>query len=218
MADPSAEWQPPQEFDEYRLLKPLGRGRTGHVWLAQDTLLDRTVAVKFIPAPDATWLSRFLVEARAAARVQHPNVASLYRVGQVGEHAYLVSEHVRGVSLDHVPLPLPPDRVLDLAEALARGLAAAHRGGVLHRDIKPGNAVLDEKGEAKLVDFGLARIVDAGEGGDTVPAGSPVGTPYFIAPELWARQPPRCGPTRGRWERSSTSWRRAAARGATCRS
>ena len=186
------EWSPPPEFDEYRILRLLGRGRTGQVYLAQDTLLDRTVAVKFIPAPDSEQLARFLVEARAAARVQHPNVATLYRVGQVQDRAYLVSEFVRGESLDRVRGPLPTERVLDIAADLARGLSAAHRGGVLHRDIKPGNAVQAESGDVKLVDFGLARILDARdqEGpAQPSPARAPVGTPYFIAPEIWRGDP-----------------------------
>ncbi|HLL55344.1 MAG TPA: serine/threonine-protein kinase, partial [Myxococcaceae bacterium] len=154
-------WKPPEEFDEYRLIRPLGRGGNGQVFLAHDTLLERAVAVKFIPALDASALARFLNEARAAARVQHPNVVTLYRVGQLDERAYLVSEYTRGVSLDRVKKPLPWRKVLELALKLTRGLAAAHRRGVLHRDIKPGNAILTETGEVKLLDFGLAKLFDA---------------------------------------------------------
>ncbi|NMO19710.1 SUMF1/EgtB/PvdO family nonheme iron enzyme [Pyxidicoccus fallax] len=153
-------WTPPQEFDEYRLVRPIGRGRTGRVYLAHDTLLERPVAVKFIPALGPNALARFLVEARAAARIQHPNVVTLYRVGQLEEQPYLVSEFIRGVSLDRLSKPQPWERVLGMGRDLARGLSAAHRRGVLHRDIKPGNAVLTESGEVKLLDFGLAKLLD----------------------------------------------------------
>jgi formylglycine-generating enzyme required for sulfatase activity len=191
--------EPPGEFDEYRLIRSIGRGRTGKVYLAHDTLLDRPVAVKFIPAQDSVWLSRFLVEARAAARIQHPNVVTLYRVGQVADQAYLVSEYIRGTSLDRVPRPVDWRRVLEIGLDLARGLSAAHRCGVLHRDIKPGNAVLAETGEVKLLDFGLAKLTD--DPAMPKPAtvaevpkldqsagsltGNLIGTPYFIAPEVW---------------------------------
>ncbi|MFY0562901.1 protein kinase domain-containing protein [Archangium lansingense] len=173
----SPDWQPPGEFDEYRILRPLGRGRTGRVYLAHDTLLERTVAVKFIPALDDEALSRFLIEARAAARLQHPNVATLYRAGQFEDLPYLVSEYIRGISLDRLPRPQPWQRVLDIAIGLTRGLAAAHRRNVLHRDIKPANAILDESGQVKLLDFGLAKLLDAppeppGESSDTPPGES----------------------------------------------
>ncbi|MBJ6760294.1 SUMF1/EgtB/PvdO family nonheme iron enzyme [Myxococcaceae bacterium JPH2] len=156
----SDTWTPPKEFDEYRLVRPIGRGRTGRVYLAQDTLLERPVAVKFIPALGTNALSRFLVEARAAARIQHPNVVTLYRVGQLENQPYLVSEFIRGVSLDQLPRPVPWERALAMGRDLARGLGAAHHRGVLHRDIKPGNAVLTEGGEVKLLDFGLAKLLD----------------------------------------------------------
>jgi formylglycine-generating enzyme required for sulfatase activity len=184
-------WTPPEEFDEYRILKPIGSGSGGRVYLAHDTLLDRLVAIKFIPARDADALSRFLVEARACARIQHPNVASLYRVGDADGCAYLVSEFVKGKTLNELSPPIEWRRALELALGLARGLAAAHRRGVLHRDLKPANAVLAEDGDAKLVDFGLARLVRAGSGealplpAAQIAAGTLVGTPYFMPPEAW---------------------------------
>ncbi len=155
-------WTPPEAFDEYRLVRLIGHGTTGHVYLAHDTLLDRPVAVKFVRALGSGALSRFLVEARAAARLQHPNVVTLYRVGQLENHPYLISEFVRGTSLDRLPRPMPWERVLALGRELARGLGAAHRRGVLHRDIKPANALLTETGEVKLLDFGLAKLLDPG--------------------------------------------------------
>jgi formylglycine-generating enzyme required for sulfatase activity len=205
------DWRPPSEVDEYRLLRPLGQGRTGHVYLAHDTLLERTVAVKFIPVLDPEALPRFLIEARAAARIQHPNVATLYRAGQFQGHPYLVSEYIRGTSLDRLPRPQPWQRVLEIGVGLARGLAAAHRRHVLHRDIKPGNAILEESGTVKLLDFGLAKLLDAsvdppsasddsreelpeetpppGLELPSLPRGTLVGTPYFMSPEAWAREP-----------------------------
>jgi serine/threonine protein kinase/formylglycine-generating enzyme required for sulfatase activity len=154
--------EPPREFEEYRLLRPLGRGAMGQVFLAQDTLLERLVAVKFIatPAgrlPDAAARARFFQEARAIARLQHPNVVAIHRVGEVRGQPYLVSELVRGEPLDHLVHPVDGRQVLRLGVGLARGLAAAHRCGVLHRDIKPANAILSEDGEVKLLDFGLAE-------------------------------------------------------------
>ena len=155
------DWVPPERFDEYRLVKRLGRGSMGQVWLAQDTVLDRLVAVKFIselPEHDAI-RQRFLTEARAAARVQHRNIIAIYRIGEIGPRPYLISEYVRGDSLDRMARPVGWPRLLDIAVGLARGLAAAHQRGVLHRDLKPANAILSETGEVKLLDFGLAKLV-----------------------------------------------------------
>lgn len=153
------------------------------------------VAVKFVPAPDESALARFLVEARAAARVQHPNVVTLYRVGELDGRPFLVSEHATGASLDTVPKPVPRDRVLEIGLGLARGLGAAHRNGVLHRDLKPGNVIVGEDGVVKLLDFGLARLDRAttqGDDGATDEAEenrSPVGTPHYMAPEAWQGDP-----------------------------
>jgi len=186
---PPDAWTPPEEFDEYRLVRPIGRGRTGRVFLAHDTLLERPVAVKFIPALGPNALARFLVEARAAARIQHPNVVTLYRVGQLEEQPYLVSEFIRGVSLDRLSKPQPWERVLSMGRDLARGLSAAHRRGVLHRDIKPGNAVLTEAGEVKLLDFGLAKLLD--EAAEPTEAGA---RPEAVPPKLPEDLDPEASP------------------------
>jgi len=158
-----ARWAPPEMVDEYRLVRPLGRGGMGQVYVAHDTLLDRPVAIKFIASIDPGLIERerFLVEARAIARLQHPNVVAIHRVGATGERPYLVYELIRGQSLDQIAVPLEGRHALRLAIGLARGLAAAHRRSVLHRDIKPGNAMLADDGEVKLLDFGLAKLLDA---------------------------------------------------------
>ena len=200
----------------------------GQVFLARDVLLDRHVALKFISSEfSENARQRFIVEARAFARLQHPNVVSLFRVGEVQGRPYLVSEFIRGEGLDRVPRPVPWREVLRIGEGIARALAAAHRRGVLHRDIKPANVILSEEGEVKLLDFGLAKLLDPSEvvrmvdsasapgregavspDGPTLdrpiefnaddvplaevvrtPAGALLGTPGYIAPEVWVGEP-----------------------------
>lgn len=159
-------WSPPAQFEEYRLSQLVGRGRMGQVYLAYDTVLARNVAVKFVSAvvPSPAARERFLTEARAAARIQHPNVVSVYRVGEHDGRPYLISEFIRGQTLDKLQKPLAWQRVLEIGMELARGLAAAHRGGVLHRDLKPQNAIIAPDGHVKLLDFGLAKLdVENGE-------------------------------------------------------
>jgi len=158
-----AEWTPPEEFDEYRIIRQLGRGSMGSVYLARDVVLDRPVAMKFLGAlrPDPAERERFLVEARAVARIHHPNVMSIFRVGEVKGRLYLVTEYVRGENLADLELPLPWAKVLEIGIGLARALGAAHRQGVLHRDIKLSNAVIEEGAQVKLLDFGLAKLVDS---------------------------------------------------------
>ena len=189
--EPGAPWTPPDVFDEFRIERLLGRGGMGLVYLAHDTSLDRRVAVKFIAAPQPAPPLRayFETEARAIARLHHPHVVSVFRVGEVDGHPYIVSEYVVGQSLAELPLPVPWSRVLTLGIGLARGLAAAHRQGVLHRDLKPSNALLSETGEVKLVDFGLAERFDASAPPPPSGTGPLVGTRPYLAPELLARAP-----------------------------
>ncbi|MCA9636439.1 MAG: serine/threonine protein kinase, partial [Myxococcales bacterium] len=155
------DWSPPEEFDEYRLVRPLGRGSMGQVFLAQDRVLDRPVAIKFISSLTASEneRERFLVEARAAARLHHPNIMAIYRVGELEGNPYLVCEYIHGKSLSELDLPLSWQQVHKLAIGLARGLANAHRHGVLHRDIKLANVMVDDNGEVKILDFSLAKLI-----------------------------------------------------------
>jgi serine/threonine protein kinase len=163
--------------DEYRIARLLGRGAMGRVYLGHDTLLDRPVAIKFIVAePSRAVRERFLIEARAVARLHHPNVVAIYRVGEVLGRPYLVSEFVAGRSLADVPKPVPVEQALRIGLGLARGLAAAHKSGVLHRDIKPANVILADGGEAKLLDFGLAKLTES------APAQPPPAQPLQVSP------------------------------------
>jgi len=160
-------WVPPPSFDGYELGPLLGEGGMGQVFLARDVLLDRHVAIKFIATEIAEQArQRFAVEARAIARLQHPNVVAIYRVGEVEGRPYLVSEFVRGQSLDRTPRPAPWREALRIGQDLARALAAAHRRGVVHRDIKPANVIVSEEGDVKLLDFGLAKLLEPTESSD----------------------------------------------------
>ncbi|RKH54279.1 protein kinase [Corallococcus sp. AB050B] len=183
-------WTPPQAFDAFRLERPLGRGGMGIVYLAHDTSLDRRVAVKFMASAqtDERFRDLFTTEARALARLQHTNIVSVFSVGTVEGHPYIVSEYVIGETLAELPLPVPWRRVLSLGVGLARGLAAAHKQGVLHRDLKPSNALVTREGEVKLLDFGLAERFEVGA---ELASGSPllVGTLPYLAPEVLAGHP-----------------------------
>ena len=148
------------QIEEYRLLRPLGKGAMGEVFLAEDTALDRLVAVKIASgeARSPRRRERFLNEAHALGRVSHPNVVAVHRVGESRGRPYLVCEYVDGVSLDKLPRPVASGQLRSIARGLAEGLRAAHKRGVLHRDVKPANAVLTEDGAVKLIDFGLAEM------------------------------------------------------------
>jgi hypothetical protein len=174
-------------LDRYRLVRRLGGGGFGVVWLAHDLKLDRTVAVKRIPAPDADTARRAQREAVAAARLQHPAIVALHEAGSDDENVYLVSELVRGATFARLleEGALSDRDVVQIGVALCDALAHAHQRGVIHRDVKPLNilipdAVADGGAPAKLTDFGVARI--AGDDALTR-TGDVVGTLAYMAPE-----------------------------------
>jgi serine/threonine protein kinase/formylglycine-generating enzyme required for sulfatase activity len=178
------------DIDEFRLIRVLGRGGMGAVYLAHDTLLDRHVAIKLIRSDsgDAAERARFLVEARAIARLSHPNVVAIYRAGTArAGQPYLAQELIRGQSLAELPRPVPVPRACELGLGVARGLAAAHRRGILHRDVKPANVMVDDAGTARLLDFGIAKLVAATP---VAPVVTPGAVPGPGAPEPTASLPP----------------------------
>ncbi|MFF7024212.1 serine/threonine protein kinase [Streptomyces klenkii] len=173
--------------DRYRLAELLGRGGMGEVWQAQDEVLGRQVAVKLLLGDDGdeSAASRFRLEAQTAARLNHPQVVAVYDFGSWDGRFYLVMELVRGPSLAQelsARGPLAPRRVARIAAQSAAGLAAAHRQGVVHRDIKPGNLMLDADDTLKIGDFGIARFVDETSAALTR-VGQIVGTSTYLAPE-----------------------------------
>ena len=174
----------------YRLVEPLGEGGMGVVWKAFDTALEREVAIKILPAAFATdpeRLSRFEREAKLLASLNHPNVAAVYGLHEDKGVRFLAMELVRGRSLtDAIFRGLAPMRVLELAVAIADGLAAAHRQRVTHRDLKPDNIMIGDDGRPKVLDFGLAKlggVAASPEAATTTQAGSVLGTVSYMSPE-----------------------------------
>jgi len=174
------------DFGDYELLEQIGRGGQGVVFRAHQKSLNRTVALKVISL--GQWASeahvkRFRREAEAAARLEHPCIVPIYEVGERDGSCYFSMKFVEGGQLDEVVRrePMPPRRAAELIAKVARTVHYAHEHGILHRDIKPGNILLDKNGEPHLTDFGLARLV---ESESTVTRTLEVlGTPSYMAPE-----------------------------------
>ncbi len=181
----------------YEVLEEIGRGGMGVVYRALDTRLKREVALKVLsPAltGDAAWRDTLVREAQTAAALSHPSISVIHEVGDVGGVTFIAMELVRGEPLQRLLArgPLPPARVLELALELAAGLAEGHARGIVHRDFKPGNVMVTAAGQAKLIDFGLAKTLEprpAFDSGDDTPpradsgTGRLVGTAAYMSPE-----------------------------------
>src|SRR5207248_2522796 len=173
-------------FGDYELREQIGRGGQGVVFRARQKSLNRIVALKVIGL--GQWatkahLKRFRLEAEAAARLEHPGIVPIHEVGERDGQCYFSMKFVEGGQLDEVVKrePMPIRRAAELIVKVARTVHYAHDHGILHRDIKPGNILLDENGEPHLTDFGLARLVEA----DSTVTGTleVLGTPSYMAPE-----------------------------------
>jgi serine/threonine protein kinase len=217
-----------QTISHYRITGQLGSGGMGVVYEAEDLSLGRKVALKFLPprlSGDQNALDRFLLEARTASALNHPNICTIYAVEKAeGDNAqsFIAMELLEGQNLDaklHTG-PLPVDRLLDIAIQLADALDAAHAKGIIHRDIKPANIFLSPRGQVKILDFGLAKLTHPDSLRETFGAtqeslrlahltnpGATVGTIAYMSPSRRAAKNSIRGPTCFRWARSSTRWR-----------
>ena len=169
--------------ERYRLEETLGSGGMAEVWRAADDRLKRSVAIKFPAlnlAEDPEFMVRFFSEAQAVARLSHPNVVKVLDFGEHEGRSYLVMEHVPGGSLLDVTGPIAQERARELIRQAALGAGAAHAAGVVHRDIKPGNVLIDDVGNAKLADFGIAATAASER---LTATGAAIGSPHYISPE-----------------------------------
>jgi len=147
----------------YKILEKLGEGGMGVVYKAEDTKLKRDVAIKFLPkhfAANEEERERFKIEAQAAAALNHPNIATIFNIEESDDEMFIVMEYIEGQELKNmIKSEIPnPQSTIDYATQIADGLQAAHKKGIVHRDIKSSNIMITEEGKVKIMDFGLAKV------------------------------------------------------------
>src|SRR5215467_2320397 len=178
----------------YRIQKEIGKGGMGVVYKAEDSKLHRTVAIKVLASElleDEKARTRFLREARASSAIDHPNICTVYEVNEVDGILFFVMQYVEGKTLKKTIAgkALPLDQAVELALQISDALAEAHKRNVLHRDIKSANIMLNERGQAKILDFGLAKLIhpesalDSHQSVELTQVGSPFGTASYMSPE-----------------------------------
>jgi predicted Ser/Thr protein kinase len=194
VAPEAGSFQPPsleevvRLFPQLEILGLIGKGGMGAVYKARQPALDRLVAIKILPPQTAAgpgFVERFNREARALARLSHPNIVAVHEFGQVNGLSYFIMEFVDGVNLRELERAgkLSPREALQIVPQICEALQFAHDEGIVHRDIKPENILLDKKGRVKIADFGIAKILGAGSGPELTQTQSVVGTPHYMAPE-----------------------------------
>ena len=187
----------PKAFGRYRIIRELGSGAMGNVYLAHDTQLDREVALKtpsFESGKDEELVARFYREARSAAKIQHRNICPIYDVGEIDGRHFITMAYIKGRPMSDLidPGKLAPEQTtVVIVHRLAKALAEAHRHNVIHRDLKPANIMIDKKREPVVMDFGLARQID----GDShmTQSGMIIGTPAYMSPEQLSGEPSDVG-------------------------
>ena len=189
-----------QEFGRYRVIKALGKGAMGMVYLAEDSQLQRQVALKtphFQQEPTAELLERFYREARSAATLRHPNICPVYDVGQIEGTHYISMAYIEGNPLSafiRSDKPQPERQILIVVRKLAQALQEAHDHGIVHRDLKPANIMVDKRNEPIIMDFGLARQLQREEKVRITQSGMLIGTPAYMSPEQIEGEPDKVGP------------------------